>query len=168
MARQDYTRFQVLMQQIASTRAGAWFLARTLHHFDRLFLKLTGGRITVTGDLVGLPMVDVIMVGAKSGLKRIVPLVYIQDDAASNTFALIASNFGRYHNPAWYYNLKANPHVQCSIRGITEEYITHEACGEEYEQFWQGAVDTYFGFELYKRRAAHRYIPIMVLTPANE
>ena len=168
MAVQDYSRFQRFIQKIASSRPGAWFFARTLHHFDRIVLKLSGGKTTMTGILAGLPVVYVTATGAKSGLPRTLPLIYIRDSSNPDSFALIASNYGQYHNPAWYYNLKANPRAQCLIEGQSEEYLAHEASGEEYDRYWQAACDTYVGYPLYKQGAAHRRIPIMVMTPADE
>lgn len=167
MARQDYSRLHLFVQEIASSRPGAWFFARTLHHFDRIALGLTGGKTTVASTLAGLPVVNVTMIGAKSGLPRTLPLAYIRDNPDSDSFALIAGNFGKRPNPGWYYNLKANPRAQCSIDGQAEEYVAHEASGEEYDRFWQAAVDTYKGYALYKQRAANRRIPIMVMTSAK-
>ncbi len=46
--------------------------------------------------------------------------------------------------------------------GRSEAYTAHEAAGEEYDRFWGYAVDTYFGYAAYKRRAGRR-IPIMVM-----
>jgi len=155
------------MLKIGSSRPGDWFFARTMRHFDRIVLKVTNGKTTATTLLAGLPVVNVTMLGAKSGLPRTVPLTYIRHNAHPDSFALIASNYGQRHTPAWYYNLKANPRAQCLIEGHSEEYTAHEASGQEYEQFWQAAVDTYGGYALYKQRAANRRIPIMVMTSAK-
>ena len=43
-----------------------------------------------------------------------------------------------------------------------------EAKGEEYEKFWQYAVNIYFGYPLYEQRVGERHIPIMVMTPARQ
>ena len=161
----SYAPFHSLMQKIASSRPGAWFYSRTLHHFDRLVLKVTGGRSTLTSIVTGLPVVIVTTTGAKSGLPRTLPLLYVRDQRDSTTFAIIASNWGQAHYPAWYFNLKANPHATCSIQGQTEEYVARKASGEEYERFWQSATNTYLGYSLYKQRVGKRSIPVMVMTP---
>ena len=147
---------------------GAWFYSYTLHHFDHAFLKLTNGRTTMTSILSGLPVVMLTTTGAKSGLPRKVPLLYIRDSHDSDTFAIVASNWGQKHFPAWYFNLKANPRTTCAIDGQVGEYMAHEAGGEEYERFWQHAMDTYIGYPKYKSRAGERHIPIMVMTPVIE
>ncbi len=163
MNRKRYSIFHSLMQRIAASRLGAWSFSRTLHHSDRAFLRLTGGRTSLTAILAGLPIVFVTIVGAKSGEQRTVPLICIRDERDPNTFATIASNWGQHHHPAWYFNLKACPRAICSIFGRTEEYVAHEASGEEYEKFWQRAMDTYIGYPLYQQRAGGRHIPIMVM-----
>ena len=165
IAKPQYSAFQFLHQKFGSTQVGSWLYARTLHHMDRAFLKATRGRRTISGVLAGLPTVLVTTVGARSGQPRTLPLLCIRDEADPRTFAVIASNFGQHHNPAWYYNLKAHPRAQCSFGRQTEEYVAHEAMGEEYERFWQRAVDTYIGYPLYRQRAGGRHIPIMVLSP---
>jgi deazaflavin-dependent oxidoreductase (nitroreductase family) len=154
MAQQNYSTFHTLMQRIGSSRPGAWFYARTLHHLDRVFLKLTGGRTMMTSILSGLPVVLLTTLGAKSGLPRTIPLLCIRDERDPRRFALVGSNFGQRHHPAWYFNLKANPHATCSIQGQAGKYLAHEAEGEEYDRFWQRAMQTYMGFPLYKQRAA--------------
>ena len=150
MAKQQYSLIHSSMQKIASSRPGAWFFSRTQHHFDRVLLKLSNERLTLTSILAGLPVVIVTSIGAKSGLPRSAPLLRIQDDADPNTFAIIASNWGQGHHPAWYYNLKANPRATCLLDGQTYDYVAHEASGDEYEKFWQLAIDTYIGFPSYK------------------
>lgn len=137
MGRRNYSLFHTWMQKIGASRPGAWFYSRTLHHFDLICLKLTGGRATLANLLSGLPVVVVTTTGSKSGLPRTLPLLYISDQPDSRRFAIVASNWGQRHYPAWYCNLKANPRATCSIRGQVGEYIAHEAEGEEYEQFWQ-------------------------------
>src|SRR5262245_11142078 len=109
MNRKRYSFFHLLVQKIGSSRFGAWFYARTLHHFDRVAFKLSGGRATLTSALAGLPVVLLTTTGAKSGLPRTFPLLCIRDERSPSTFALVASNWGQTHYPAWYFNLKANP-----------------------------------------------------------
>ena len=119
----------------------------------------------MTGLFTGLTVVIVTATGAKSGLPRTLPLLCIRDEQDSATFALIATNWGQEHYPAWYFNLKANPRAVCSIAGKTGQYLAHEAAGEEYARYWQDAADTYKGYPLYKQRIHGRKIPIMVMSP---
>jgi deazaflavin-dependent oxidoreductase (nitroreductase family) len=165
MTKRRYSVLQSLIQKIASSRPGAWFLSRTLYHIDRIFLKASNGRATLTSIGTGLPVVILTTTGAKSGLIRTSPLVGIRDINNPNLIAIIASNFGQHHHPAWYFNLKANPRATCSIDGRARTYIAYEARDEEYQRFWQIASEIYIGYPLYKQRTGGRYIPIMILTP---
>lgn len=168
MEPKKYPFIHSMNQKIASSRPGAWFCARTLHHFDRAFLFLSGGRTTMSSLLAGLPVVWVTAIGAKSGRPRTIPLICIPHDSDANSFGLIASNFGQRHHPAWYYNLKANPRVTCRLKGRTSEYIARETSGEEYDRIWERGVSISSGYSLYKQRVGQRTIPIMAVTPVSE
>lgn len=151
---------------LASQRFWSWrpvtvLVAPFVHHVDTFFLRLSGGHWDVA-RLAGLPVVEVTAVGAKSGQSRTLPLAGIPD---GDKFVLIASNFGRERTPAWYYNLKANPECMVKSKGQVGTYIAREAEGEERQRYWDLAVSCYLGFEVYKQRAAHRKIPVMVLEP---
>ncbi len=151
------------MQRFAASRPGAWLLARFQHHLDRFFLRLSGGRVMLSGLIAGLPVVMVDTIGAKSGLVRRIPLLCIRDPDAPGDFAIVASNFGQQHNPAWYYNLKANPVVSCTLAGKRADYRARVAEGAEYDRFWCLALETYIGFPGYRERAGARHLPILVL-----
>jgi len=164
---QPDSSLHALVQKIAASRQGSWLFARVARPLDKLIFKLSSGQSNVTTTMTGLPVAEVTTVGAKSGLPRTLPLVYIPDRYSPNAFALVASNFGKNHNPAWYYNLKAHPCATCVIDGKSGEYIAHEVYGEEYEQYWQSAVEIYAGYMQYKRRTTRKHIPIMVMTPVS-
>ncbi|MBL4783519.1 MAG: nitroreductase family deazaflavin-dependent oxidoreductase [Porticoccaceae bacterium] len=159
--------FHQFMHKIASSSAGAWFMARTQHHLDRIVFKLSGGRTTMAAILTGLSVVVLSAKGAKSGVVRAIPLLCIEDEAEPGIFAIVASNFGQGHNPAWYYNLKANPQASCNLRGLRQDYIATEAEGDEYQRYWGYALDTYMGFPHYKSRVGGRHIPIFVMKPVS-
>ena len=159
-----YATFHSLIQTLAASRPGSWFLSRVLRPMDRLLLKLTRGRLSLTALLAGLPVVMVTTTGARTGLPRTLPLLPIWEPSQPGTFALIASNWGQHHFPAWYFNLKKNPLAVCSLDGHVSRYRSHEAAGEEYERFWAYATATYFGYALYRQRAGRR-VPVLVLTP---
>jgi hypothetical protein len=64
---------QVAMQRIAATRPGAWFFARTLHHIDRVLLRLSQGQVTLPGVVAGIPVLTVTTTGARTGQRRTAP-----------------------------------------------------------------------------------------------
>ena len=167
MSTQPLTFLSKLIPYISASRPGAWLFSHVLHHCDRLALKLSKGRSTLTSALSGLPVIMLTTTGAKSGLTRTVPLLGIYDPNHPNDpdyLAIIASNWGQKHYPAWYFNLKANPNATGVINGSTYSYLSREASGAEYDKFWQTASKMYIGFPRYKERASNRHIPIMILT----
>jgi deazaflavin-dependent oxidoreductase (nitroreductase family) len=135
--------------------------AITLHHIDRLVLKLTNDQHTIT-EIVGFPIIQLTTIGAKTGQPRTMPLLCLVD---GEQIAIIGSNFGRKPNPGWYYNLKANPTCTVNFKGRTSQFVARQARGEERERYWQMALSFYKGYDSYRIRAAHREIPVMVLEP---
>jgi deazaflavin-dependent oxidoreductase (nitroreductase family) len=157
-----YGLLHSLIQKLVASAPGSWLVARLLGPADRLVLKLSGGRTTLTSTLAGVPVIWVTTTGAHSRQPRTRPLLPIYDPAHPGRFALIASNFGQHHYPGWYHNLKKHPRATCTLGTGAASFIAHEASGEEYERFWRYAINTYFGYALYKQRAGRR-IPIMVM-----
>ena len=153
------------MQKIGSTRPGALLFSKIQPKIDRILLKLTNGKTNLTSLLSGLPIVLLTSKGAKSGLLRTTPLMGIRDPSGTGKIALIASNYGQRHHPAWYYNLKANPLVTCTMDGKQMKYVAYQAQSQEYTCYWQAAIELYPGFAKYQLRAGERHIPIMILNP---
>ncbi|GAB1470124.1 nitroreductase/quinone reductase family protein [Chloroflexota bacterium] len=151
--------FQRLMHRVIMYRPMTEFLAPRTKAIDAFFLKLTKGKHTLT-ELFGWNIVHVTTVGAKSGREIKLILIAI---AHEDKLALIASNFGRPHNPSWYYNLLKTPQCKVQLNGVDQLYVAREAQGAEREQFWRLAVNHYAGYEKYSERAAPRRIPILLL-----
>ena len=137
------------------------FFAPWIHRVDKAVSKLTKGKYTLA-EILGWEIVQLTTTGAKTGQPHTMPLIGLFD---GNKIALIASSFGREHNPAWYYNLKAHPECQVQSDERMGTYIAREAEGEEYKKYWQLGVSYYEGYEKYKERASRRRVPVMVLEP---
>ena len=137
------------------------FFAPVIHHVDKAILKLTKGKYTIS-EFAGWNIIQLTTIGAKTHQPRTMPLVGLFHD---EKIALIASSFGREHNPGWYYNLKANPHCHVLFKGSSREYVARVTEGEEREKYFQMAVAQYAGYQKYRERAAQRHIPVMVLEP---
>jgi len=140
------------------------FWIRVQHPIDALFLKLSKNKFSLSGILGGINVIQLTAVGAKTGRSYTIPLIGVFNE---KEIVLIASNFGRKHNPSWYYNLKAHPACEVLFNGNPGKYIAYETVGDEYEKCWQIAVSYYRGYENYKKHAAHRHIPVMVLEPIS-
>jgi deazaflavin-dependent oxidoreductase (nitroreductase family) len=100
-------------------------------------------------------------VGAKSGQRRTSPLVYTRD---GNQLVLVASKGGHPRNPAWYYNLVANPETTVQVGSERRSVRAREARPEERGRLWDMVVDNYGGFAGYQERT-QRQIPLIVLEP---
>src|SRR5215510_13528646 len=127
---------QKLLHRLVMLRPVTAFFASRLHHIDNLVLKSTGGKFTAS-QLAGWTVIQMTTIGARTGQSRTIPLVGIVDN---QKIVLIASSFGRVHNPGWYYNLKAHPKCEVSLNGRSGTYFAREVDGEEYQRYWQTAV----------------------------
>ncbi len=156
--------FQKLIHRFLAMKPVSIFMSKVLHHADAFMLHITSERHTFA-ELVGLPIVQLTMSGARTGIQRTLPLVSIPVD---NKLILTATNFGQKHNPGWYYNLKAHPECEVHLNGQWRKYIARETEGDEREKYWQLALSYYAGYEKYEERAAHRRIPVMLLEPENK
>ena len=159
------TIIKTAIKKISSSTWGAKFLGRFLPAIDRWWFRSFGGEKTLTETLLDLPTVMVTTIGAKSGLPRTTPLIYFQDPQNPVGFALVATNFGNEKYPAWVYNLKANPRAICRLNGTTKHYLAHEIQGDEYQRYWELAINAYFGYQLYRQRIHNRPIPIFLFEP---
>lgn len=153
--------FQRLIHQFVMLRPVTAFFANKVHLIDKLVLKLTRDKYTLS-EFAGWNIIQLTTTGAKSNQPRTIPLVGLFD---GENIALIASNFGRKHNPGWYYNLKTNPFCDVIFKGKSGNYVAREVEGAQYERYFQMAVSQYAGYQKYKERAPHRHVPVMLLKP---
>ena len=152
--------FQRALRRFAASAPGSWLFARVMHHVDRPVYRLTGGRHTFASLISGLPVAMLTTTGAKSGLPRTVPVLGLP---TTGGLAVIASNFGQRHHPAWYYNLRAKPEGEVTVDGARHEFRSHVAQGEERARIWQQGLKVYPGWKQYERRASNRDICVFVL-----
>jgi deazaflavin-dependent oxidoreductase (nitroreductase family) len=123
--------------------------------------RRTGGRLghKIPGLRGRMLLLD--HVGAKSGTHRTSPLQYVEDGRDA---VVIASKGGFDKNPAWYYNLMANPDTTVQIGSEHRAVHAREAKPEERDRLWDKAVAIYRPYEDYRARAG-RTIPLVVLEP---
>ena len=156
----DANAIQRLLRRFAASGPGSWLFARILHHIDRPVYRLTGGRHTFAALVSGLPVVMLTTTGARSGLQRTVPVLGLP---TSDGIAVIASNYGQAHDPAWYYNLRADPAGEIAVDGERRRFRAVEAQGDQRDRIWQQGLRVYPGWSQYERRASNRRIAIFVL-----
>jgi deazaflavin-dependent oxidoreductase (nitroreductase family) len=122
--------------------------------------RRTGGRLGHTVPGLG-PILLLDHVGAKSGVKRTAPLIYVEDGP---DVVLVGSKGGFPKHPAWFHNLKANPETTVQIKGEIRPVRARVARPEERDRLWGKAVESYRGYATYQARAG-REIPLVVLEP---
>ncbi len=98
-------------------------------------------------------------VGARSGVGRTTPLVYVQD---GESIVIVASKGGHPKHPAWYHNLRANPDATVQIGSERRPVRARVAGAGERGRLWDKAVQTYGGYSGYQERT-DREIPLVVL-----
>ncbi len=98
--------------------------------------------------------------GAKSGQARINPLACLPVEGG---WAVFASKGGADENPAWYYNLLANPNVTVEFGTETFKAKAREAHGDEYERIWTQHKANAPQFADYERDTKRDHIPVMIL-----
>jgi deazaflavin-dependent oxidoreductase (nitroreductase family) len=158
-----YTRanaFQRAMRRLAASGPGSWLFARVLHHVDRPVFRLTRGRATFGSLVSGLPVVMLTTTGARTGKPRTVPVLGIPTD---DGLAVIASNWGQKHPPAWDHNLRADPAASVAIGRQTRRVRAVPAEGERRERIWGEGLRVYPGWSQYERRAGDRRIVVYAL-----
>jgi len=136
----------------------SWPLLRRLGGLHTYAYRLSGGLIghRFPGSP---PMLLLDHVGAKSGVKRTTPLVYVKD---GDDVVLVASKGGHPRNPAWYHNLRAHPETTVQIGSERRSVRARVASSEERRRLWPKAVATYSGYRDYQERT-EREIPLVVL-----
>jgi F420H(2)-dependent quinone reductase len=124
--------------------------------------RQTGGRLGHTIPGVSGKMLLLDHVGARSGVKRTSPLLYVEDGA---DVVIVASKGGFPKHPAWYHNLVANPDTTVQIGSELRPVHARVAGPEERDRLWAMAVEAYHGYEDYAARSKGREIPLVILEP---
>jgi deazaflavin-dependent oxidoreductase (nitroreductase family) len=155
--------FERALERFAASRPGSWFFLHVANPIDRRLLPATGGRFSVS---IGQPVLCLEVRGAKSGVIRRTPLLFVDD---GGDLVLVASATGRPKHPAWYHNVSANPEVKVyAPGGRSGDYVARTATGEERARLWDAARDLYRGFDTYEGRTSGiREIPVVVLSKAS-
>jgi deazaflavin-dependent oxidoreductase (nitroreductase family) len=119
--------------------------------------RANGGR--VGGPFEGAPLLLLTSIGAKSGVARTTPLMYLPD---GERIVIFASKAGAPTNPAWYHNLLANPSATVEVGGDIFDVDVSVATGEERERLFNRQSELMPQFADYAQRTT-RQIPVVVL-----
>lgn len=105
------------------------------------------------------PIVLFTTTGAKSGKKRYVPLMRVEENGR---YAMVASKGGAPDHPSWYFNVKAHPQISVQDGATVVDLTAREIDGAEREHWWELAVAAFPPYAEYQTKTERR-IPVFVL-----
>ena len=143
---------------LAATRPGAKVYKAVLPPLDAAVKRATDGRRTFT-ELV-LPTLVLVSTGRKSGLERRQPLVH---QPVANGWAVVGSNWGQEHHPAWTHNLLADPEAEVEVDGRTVPVRARLAEGGERDAIYGRFEKLSPNYREYKGWSGGREIRVFVL-----
>lgn len=156
---------QHALQRTASTRGGSWLFQRTLYRIDRPLHRWTGGRVTLPGLATGLPVIMLTTTGAKSGLKRTMPVAGIP---FGDDLVILGTNYAQQNTPGWVFNLLQDPRAVIEWKSTRVEVVASVVDVDRMDEVWQAAGRVYVGFPKYRERTSgSREVQAFVLQSAG-
>ena len=119
--------------------------------------RANGGK--VGGFFEGATLLLLHTVGAKSGLERVNPVVYLAD---CDRYVIVASKAGADTHPDWYHNIIANPEVTMEVGNETFQALASIATEPERTELYEKMEAQHTGFTEYKNKTT-RVIPVITL-----
>lgn len=113
----------------------------------------------VGGSFAGAPLLLLTTTGARSGIARTTPVMYLPD---GERLIIFASKAGAATNPDWYHNLVAHPDATVEVGSETFTVTAAEVTGEERDQLYAKQAALYPGFADYEAKTTRR-IPVIAL-----
>jgi deazaflavin-dependent oxidoreductase (nitroreductase family) len=113
----------------------------------------------VGGQFEGAPVLLLHTTGARSGIERVNPMMYLEEGGRIFVFA---SKAGADTNPDWFHNLVANPTVTVEIGSETIQATAAPLEPDERERVYAIQAAAYPGFAEYQE-ATERVIPVVEL-----
>ena len=123
--------------------------------------RSNGGR--VGGNFEGRPVLLLGTTGARTGLPRLNPLMYLAD---GDRWLVFATKGGNPKHPDWYHNLVANPAVTIEVGTETIQAHAEVIAGEERDRLYAIQAERYPQFGEYERRTS-RIIPVIAISRAE-
>jgi deazaflavin-dependent oxidoreductase (nitroreductase family) len=120
--------------------------------------RANSGRVGGTFD--GKPLLLLHHTGARSGTRRVTPLMY---QAVDGGFAVFASAAGADKNPDWFHNLAAHPETEVEIGTDTTPVRARIAAGAEHDRIWTRQKQDWPFFAEYEEKTSREAIPVIVL-----
>ena len=147
--------------RIASSALGITVIRKVGPRIDPILIRITGGRLS---SVTPFPALLLGHTGARTGTTRTTPIVYFTD---AGRVIVIASNLGAPKNPAWYYNIKANPEVTLLGHGFRGAFVAEEVIGPERDRLFDLAAGSSSPYDRYQQSAAARPIAVIAFHPVG-
>lgn len=113
----------------------------------------------VGGQFEGAPVLLLHTTGARTGLERVNPMMYLDLDGHRYVFA---SKAGADTDPDWFRNLVANPAVTVEVGTETYAATASPVLGAERDRVYDEQARRYPGFAEYQQKTT-RVIPVVEL-----
>jgi deazaflavin-dependent oxidoreductase (nitroreductase family) len=123
----------------------------------KIIEEFRAGDGKVGGPFEGAPMLLLHTTGAKSGVERVNPMMYLDLDGGRYVFA---SKAGADSHPDWYYNLVANPTVTVEVGSETYDATAVSVAGGDRDRVFAEQARRYPGFAEYQTKTS-RVIPVV-------
>jgi deazaflavin-dependent oxidoreductase (nitroreductase family) len=127
---------------------------------SRVIEEFRANQGAVGGAFAGAPVVLLTTTGAKSGRKRVNPLVALPAD--DGELYVFASKGGAPTNPDWYHNVLAHPEVQVEYGSDRFSATATEVTGDERDRIFAEQASRFPAFAEYQRNS-ERIIPVVAL-----
>jgi deazaflavin-dependent oxidoreductase (nitroreductase family) len=111
--------------------------------------------------LRGKPIIVLTSVGAKTGALRKTALMRVEHEGR---YLVVASKGGHPEPPAWYWNVRKNPHVELQDGPVKRDYVARELEGDERAEWWERALEVWPDYASYQERT-DRLIAVFLLEP---
>lgn len=135
-------------------------LMHGMNRIHRMLQRVSGGRLG--WSIAGMPVLELTTTGRKSGARRTSLLTSPLQTAGG--YVIVASRGGDERHPAWFLNLRDEPHVDVRLDPHAARAATARiATPEERADWWPQITSRYANYAGYQRRT-DREIPLVLVT----
>ena len=125
----------------------------------KIIEEFRGNQGQVGGQFEGAPLLLLHTTGAKSGVERVNPMMYLVDGERIFVFA---SKAGADTHPDWYHNLLKNPDVVVELGTETFDAVAKPLPEDERARIYAIQAERFPGFAEYEAKTS-RTIPVVEL-----
>lgn len=138
------------------------FSLKAMNSVHRSLQWITHGKIG--WNMGGMPVIELTTIGRRSGTARTTMLTSPLQEG--DAYVVVASRGGDDQHPAWFLNLRDNPHVEAVIGGAERtKMLARVATDDERARMWPIIAKRYSNYAGYQQKTT-RQIPLVILTPA--